>query len=63
MSDENHVRTQHCECGSETYHFKWDMDTGDKWIECADCGRPSKSVGVGLEKQIEWYERNDDALP
>lgn len=50
-------RTQHCECGSEMYHIHGTPE-GDIWATCADCGRPTATVGVGREKQRAWY--NDE---
>jgi len=48
----------HCECGSEEYNLKWNVD-GEKWLVCAECGRPSSAVGVGWQKQQPW-ERSQD---
>lgn len=53
MSDAPEVRTQHCQCGNDTYLVKWTEDGDQRWAECADCGRPTKSLGDGLEKQRE----------
>lgn len=47
--------TQHCECGCETYHVKMSEDRRKVWVECTDCGRPTRVVGDGIEKQLEWY--------
>lgn len=48
------TRTQHCQCGTDTYHVKFDLSTGAAWAECTACGRPTKTLGDGLEKQAEW---------
>jgi len=51
--------TQHCECGSETYHIKRQLTPEIKvWAECTDCGRPTGVFGDGFEKQIEWYRHD-----
>lgn len=47
-------RTQHCECGNETYNIYW-TPNGDVWATCVECGRPTATVGIGQEKQREWY--------
>lgn len=55
--DQQNVRTQHCECGSEEYHIKWTGFGDEKWAECADCGRPTATLGDGMKKQMEWMDR------
>lgn len=59
MRDREQQRTLHCECGSEEYNIKWTMD-GDHWAVCAECGRPTGVVGIGLQKQQEWLRRQTE---
>ena len=52
MTDE---RIQSCECGNETYHIKFELAiAGDVWAECAECGRPTGSLGDGMKRQQGW---------
>jgi hypothetical protein len=51
-------KTLHCQCGCEDYRIKWTLQ--EKWAVCADCGRPTRIIGDGLEKQLEWQEENDE---
>ena len=56
MSDESEPIKQHCECGSETYHVMTTEARDKIWAQCADCGRPTRVMGDGPEKQQEWYD-------
>ena len=50
-------RSQHCECGSETYRVKQELGPDTKvWAECTACGRPTAVMGDGREKQREWED-------
>lgn len=59
MSDREQDRTLHCECGSEEYNIKWTYD-GDAWAVCAECGRPTSTLGIGREKQLEWMTEHQN---
>lgn len=60
MGDRQQQRTLHCGgCGAEEYHLRWTAD-GDRWLECAECGRPSSTVGIGRQKQLAWERRQTD---
>jgi hypothetical protein len=53
MTDE--TITQHCECGSETYHIKTTIDRAEAWAECTECGRPTAVFADGPDRQQHWY--------
>lgn len=42
------IKTQTCQCGNDTYHVKWELKhRGRTWVECTECGRPTRTVGDG----------------
>lgn len=46
---------QHCKCGNDTYLIKREIGEDTRvWAECSQCGRPTGSLGDGLEEQREW---------
>lgn len=48
------IMTQECECGNTTYVIKYDVDRSQLFAECTDCGRPTTTVGDGMQRQMEW---------
>lgn len=56
------ARTQHCECGNDTYHIKWTLETEPElWVECSECGRKINSVGPKIEAELDWGKANPTA--
>ena len=59
MTNENTI-TQTCECGCETYHIKATADRSEAWAECTECGRPTAVFGDGRDRQIKWYDEQEE---